>query len=124
MTIAVMVGLSGGVIAARGSSPPVRVPVAAAAVPPTRAPAPATVMAPTAAATQPAPLSPPPSPTVEAPAVAASEPVIEPAAQRPAVAKRPRPANRQSARHHSTRNDVMVPTFMSSAPRPPSSGRQ
>ena len=130
LTIAVVVGLSGGVIAARGATPPARV----LAVAPPAAAAPVGVSAPRAAVTQPTAAAPPtaaiqspvpPAAAAVTPATAAaSDAVNEPAVQRPTLAKHPRPRQPDSARRHSSRNDVMMPTFMSSAPRPPSSGRQ
>lgn len=117
LTIAVVVGLSGGVIAARGASPPARVLAAAPRAVATKPSSPP----PTAAA---AVALPPAPPAVQPPPAPASDAVVEPAVERPVVVKHPRPRQQSSARRHSARNDVMVPTFMSSAPRPPSSGRQ
>jgi len=132
LTIAVVVGLSGGVIAARGATPPARVlavaPPAPAAPVGVRAPraavTPPSAPAPTTAALQPSPPVLPAATAVTPPTAPASDAVNEPAMQRPTLAKRPRPRQLGGARRHSARNDVMMPTFMSSAPRPPSSGRQ
>jgi hypothetical protein len=121
LTIAVVVGLSGGVIAARGASPPARVLTATSPAPAARPAGAAGVMAPRAAASEPSPSAPP---AIQPPTAPADDAVTQPPVEQPAVAKHPRPRQRGSARRQSARNDVMVPTFMSSAPRPPSSGRQ
>jgi hypothetical protein len=121
LTIAVVVGFSGGVIAARGGHPDVRTYAAASAAPPPSLPA----VQPTAPLVQ--PTAPAREPLVE-PAVQAtapaSEPLVERAVKQAEDAKHPPRRQRRSVRRYSARTDLIVPTFVSSAPPAAGSARR
>jgi hypothetical protein len=91
LTIAVVVGLSGGVIAARGASSPARVLTATSPAPAARPAGAVGVMAPRAAASEPSPSAPP---AIQPPTAPADDAVTQPPVEQPAVAKHPRPRQR------------------------------